>query len=157
MKVYQQRCSNLAGDGVEFSKQIALIALLSFGFICSAFAQPQRGRVDVPIVIGGDKEFDACAGTGEVIGLDAKGDGFLSVQSGPDRPYREIDRLFSGNEVYICDQRGLWYAIIYSESRKLTRECGVGRPWQIRQAYTGPCRYGWAPVRYIRTTTGIVR
>jgi hypothetical protein len=157
MKGYRQRSLNLASDGMEFSKQIVLVAFLSSSLICAALAQQQRGRVDVPIVIGGDKGFDACAGTGEVIGLDSKGAGFLPVQSGPDRPYREIDRLFNGNKVYICDQRGLWYAVIYSESRELTRECGVGRPWQTRQAYTGPCRYGWAPVRYIRTTSGIVR
>ena len=154
MKRYQQRSLNLASDGIEFSKQIALIAFLSFSFICTALAQQQRGRINMPIVIGGDKELDACGGTGEVIGLDSKGDGFLSVQSGPDRSYREIDRLFNGNKIYICDQRGLWYAIIYSESRELTRECGVSRPWQTRQAYTGPCKYGWVPVHYIRTTSG---
>ena len=113
----------------EFIKQIALIAGLSLGFLCTALAQQQRARLDVPIVIGGDKEFKACTGTGEVIGLDSKGNGFLPVQSGPDSPYREIDRLFNGNKVYICDQRGLWYAIIYSESHELTQECGVSKPW----------------------------
>jgi hypothetical protein len=148
---------NLASDGMHLSKQIVLIAFLTFSFLCTALAQQQRGRVDVPIVLGGDKEFNACTGTGEVIGLDSKGDGFLSVQSGPDSPYRKIDRLFNGNKVYICDQRGLWYAVIYSVSHELTLECGVNRPWQTRQAYTGPCRYGWVPVHYIRTTSGSVR
>src|SRR6516162_7872847 len=117
----------LARDAMHLSKQIAFIAGLSVSFLCAALAQQQRGRIDVPIVIGGDKEFNACTGTGEVILLDSKGDGFLPVQSGPDRPYREIDRLFNGNKVFLCDQRGMFYAVIYSESHELTQECGVSR------------------------------
>ena len=59
---------------MHLSKQIAFIAGLSVSFLCAALAQQQRGRIDVPIVIGGDKEFNACTGTGEVILLDSKGD-----------------------------------------------------------------------------------
>ena len=79
----------------------------------------------MPIVIGGDKQFNACAGAGEVIGLNSKGGEFLSVQTGPDRAYREIDRLFNGNKVYICNS---WYSVIYSAGRELTQQCGVGKP-----------------------------
>lgn len=142
---------------MDLFKRIALAAFFSFSFLCTALAQQQRARIDVPIVIGGDKQFNACAGTGEVIGLDSKRGEFLSVQTGPDRAYREIDRLFNGNKVYICDQRGSWYSVIYSEGRELTQQCGVGKPWETRQAYTGPCRYGWAQMRYIRTISGIAR
>jgi hypothetical protein len=155
MKKYRQRLSSSASDGL--SKGIALSAFLSFSLLCTALAQQQRERVDVPIVIGGDKGVLACRGTGEVLVLDSKGAGFLPVQSGPDRPYREIDRLSNGDKVFICDQRGLWYAVVYSESHELMRECGVSRPWLIRQAYTGPCRYCWVPVHYVRTTSGEVR
>src|SRR5215472_17375489 len=118
----------LRSEGMHLSKQIGLVAGLSLSFLCTALAQQPRGRIDVPIVIGGDKEFNACTGTGEVILLDSKRDGFLPVQSGPDRPYREIDRLFNGNKVFLCDQRGMFYAVIYSESHELTQECGVSRP-----------------------------
>jgi hypothetical protein len=142
---------------MDFSKQIALTAFLSLSFLCTALAQQQRWRIDVPIVIGGDKQINACAATGEVGGLDSQGSGFLSVQTGPDRAYRKIDRLFNGNKIYICDQIGSWYSVIYSESRELTQECGVGKPRETRQAYTGPCRYGWAEMRYIRPISGIVR
>jgi hypothetical protein len=122
---------------MDLLKQIALTASLSLSFLCPTLAQQQRGRVDVPIVIGGDKQINACAGTGEVIGLDSQGGGFLSVQTGPDHAYREIDRLFNGNKVYICDQRGSWYSIVYSESHELTQQCGVSKPWETRQAIYG--------------------
>ena len=107
----------------------------------------QRERIDAPIKIGGDSKFDACESTGQVVGLNPRGDGFLSVQCGPGgRPFREIDRLFNSNQVYICGEVGPWLAVVYPAGR----DCGVSTPWVIRQPYTGPCRYGWVHSRYIR-------
>jgi len=98
-----------------------------------AHAQSSR-RIDVPIAIGGDKESKACWRTGQVVGLDPNQDGFLSVRSGPGRSYREMDRLYNGRQVYICDQRGRWLGIVYGWGGN----CGVSIPWPIRQPYTGP-------------------
>ena len=41
-----------------------------------------RARIDVPIYVGGDADFDACGSTGTVVGLNPKGR-WLSV-----RPHR---------------------------------------------------------------------
>lgn len=50
-------------------------------------ATSQSSRIDVPVMItpGGG---DACA-NGEIVGLDPKGDGFLSVRSGPGGAHTE--------------------------------------------------------------------
>jgi hypothetical protein len=121
-------------------------------FSATAMGQ-QMKKIDVPVMINAD-EGDACA-NGEIVGLDPKGDGFLSVRSGPGgRPFSEIDHLFNGSQVYICGQQGPWYSVVYTPDRGLSSECGVSTPWSTRQAYTGPCRYGWVHSRYVKVTAG---
>src|SRR4051812_2488679 len=90
---------------------IALTAALS----CAAAAEGRK--IDVPIMLGGNEKFDACSSEGQIVGLKPGGDGFLSVRSGPGaRPYREIDRLYNGNRVAICDDDGPWYAVVYESN-----------------------------------------
>lgn len=114
-----------------------------------------RAKIDVPIMVGGDESTDACLGSGEIVGLDPRGDGFLSVRSGPGgRPFREMDRLYNGNHIYICESHGPWYAIIYNGDRVLDSACGVTKPWITRQPYTGPCQYGWVHSRYVKVIAG---
>jgi hypothetical protein len=133
-------------------------SMLALGTVLTAIAagnaSAESARIDVPIMIGGVKNLDACA-NGKVTGLDPRGDGFLSVRSGPGgRPYREIDRLFNGHDVHLCGSRGRWYAIVYDRSRQSDASCGVSTPWPKRRAYRGPCRYGWVHARYIKATAG---
>jgi hypothetical protein len=108
-------------------------------------------KIDVPIMLGGNDSYDACSGAGVVSGLSPRGDGFLSVRSGPRRNYAELDRIYGGNAVHICGSRGAWTAIVYSGDG---RDCGVGSPWPKRLAYTGPCKYGWVSSRYVAVTAG---
>ena len=125
--------------------------LIAFG---AGNVSAESARIGVSIMIGGEEDLDACS-NGEVTGLDPSGDGFLSVRSGPGaRPYREIDRLSNGNEVYLCGSRGRWYAIVYHQSRKHHESCGVSTPWHKRRAYSGPCRYGWVHSQFIKVTAG---
>ena len=118
----------------------------------AALAQPAP-RLDVPVMVGGEEELDGCASAGRIAGLDPRGDGFLSVRSGPGgRPYREIDRLHNGNEVIVCDERGPWLGIVYGGAANA--DCGVGTPWPLRKPYAGPCRFGWVHSRYVRIVAG---
>jgi hypothetical protein len=113
-----------------------------------------HSRIDVPIVLGSNADIDACA-NGLVVGLDPNGDGFLSVRSGPGgRRYHEVDRLFNGNQVFICERNGPWYAAIYNDAHEWDRHCGVSTPWVERQSYTGPCRYGWIHSHYVQVVAG---
>ena len=131
--------------------RIALIGIASLAFAIQAQAQEPGERPRVPIVIGGNYDWDACGGTGVVEGLDPAGDGFLAVRSGPGTKYAEIDRLYNGEELYICDQKGKWIGVVYT---RRGQNCDVMSPWPARQAYTGPCKSGWAHQNWIRLIAG---
>jgi hypothetical protein len=113
-------------------------------------------KIDVPILLGGSEDVDACEGGGVIVGLDPRGDGFLSVRIGPAGNYSEMDRLYNGNVVQICGYRGAWMAVIYPADGTAAdgTNCGTGRPWPTRQAYTGPCKYGWVSSRYVKGIAG---
>ena len=130
----------------------AVVAISAIGS-SSVFGQPMPRRVDVPVMVGAHADADACPSTGKVVGLNPRGDGFLSIQSGPGgKPYRQIDRVYNGMHLWICDQVGRWYAVVYSPDNRLN--CNVSSPWSVRQAYTGPCRYGWVHSRYVGKLAG---
>ncbi len=111
----------------------------------------------VPVVVGGEEELDACAGIGVVSGLNPKGDGFLSVRSGPDVSYSEQDELREAAEVYICgaskDKR--WLGIVYSNSKSVSiYDCGVSSPVSPARPYRGKCRSGWVRAKWIKGVAG---
>jgi hypothetical protein len=120
--------------------------LLSFA-VADAMAQT---KLDVPVVVGVDAELDPCA-VGVIAGLDPRGDGFLSVRSGPAANYRELDRLKNGNRVHLCDQKGDWIGVVYGAA---VDKCGVGTPWPKKKAYAGPCKHGWVHTRYVKPIAG---
>lgn len=111
--------------------------------------------LDVPIIVGKNRAaLDGCGAVGQVEGVDPRGDGFLSVRSGPGgSPYREIARLFNGQQVYICSRRGAWYGVVYNSPEIATVDCGVATSRDAPQPYTGPCPYGWVHSRYVRPIT----
>jgi len=117
-------------------------------------SQMQGQRVEVPVILGGNANLDACS-NGVVVGLNPNGDGFLSVRSGPGgRQYHEIDRLFNGNQVYTCNATGPWLAIVYDLTHGTSSRCGITQAWPRREAYTGPCRYGWVHSHYVKIWAG---
>jgi hypothetical protein len=126
-------------------------ALLLLHGSMGASAQEPGRRPQVPIVIEADPNFDACGANGVVEGLDPSGDGFLAVRSGPGSKYREIDRLYNGAQVYLCNTRGKWLGVVYS---KRGQDCNVMSPWVSTQPYTGPCKSGWAHENWIRLWAG---
>jgi hypothetical protein len=110
-----------------------------------------QAKSDVPIMLGGNSDEDACASAGVVAGLNRRGDGFLSVRNGPGGHYAETDRVYNGRQVHICANKGTWMAVIYGGDG---RDCGVSSPWPKQLAYTGPCKYGWVSSRFISVTAG---
>ncbi len=110
----------------------------------------RKGLIERPIVVGGDPDFDACGSSGEIVGLDPGGDGFVAVRSRPDG--KEIDRLFNGQFVHVCEDSGSWLGIVYPKPGNA--ECNVSTPWNTKMPYTGPCRYGWVFSKYVRVTAG---
>jgi hypothetical protein len=110
-----------------------------------------RDRPHVPVVIQGDLQIDPCS-NGVVVGLNPHGDGFLSVRSGPGTRYRELGRLYNGQQVYICAERGAWLGIVFE--RPWRTGCNVTTPWPETQPYTGPCRSGWVHRRWVKLWAG---
>ncbi len=106
---------------------------------------------NVPVLAGGEAEFDACGSQGVVRGLDPKGDGFLAVRSGPGSGHAMLDKIHNGDIVNLCDQRGSWLGVVYSHE---TEDCGVGTPWPRRQVYSGPCRSGWVYRKFVADYAG---
>lgn len=128
---------------------VALLALMVAMSAFTAGAAPPRA---VPVRVGGDEILDACGSLGEVRGLKADGDGFLAVRNGPGAAYAMTDKLPEGREVMMCDQRGDWIAVVYSDSQ--LGRCGVGSPIGKRQAYRGPCKSGWVHGKWIVLMAG---
>lgn len=127
----------------------AAIVLAAISLMPAIAMSKEAKIIDVPVTITADGN-DACA-NGEIVGLDPKGDGFLSVRSGPGgQPYKEVDRLYNGNQIYICGYKDNWHSVVYSADRGIGAECGVSKAWPTSRAYTGPCRYGWVHRRYVK-------
>ncbi len=104
---------------------------------------------NVPVMIGGEAEFDACGGVGEIIGLDPNGDNYLSVRALPSSTGKEIDRLPNGSQMYLCDEQQDWLGIVYPIG-----DCGVMTPVARRQPYSGVCKSGWVSKRYVILIAG---
>lgn len=135
---------------------------LAISIVLAATLSPGAGNASerVPVMVGGHAEFDACQANGRVHKLgpvrpeDPKS-GFLSVRSGPGgKPYAEIDRVYNGQELYVCHESGQWLAVVYPSSGQDPIACGVSSPIPRRQAYSGPCRAGWVHRSYVDIYAG---
>jgi hypothetical protein len=123
----------------------------------AAPARPPSEVKAVNVIVGKDgAEFDACGGAGKIVGLNPRGDNFLSVRSAPQVEAVEIDRLQIGDQVYMCGQSkdGRWQSIVYEQGGNLASECGVGSAVPRPRAYDGPCKFGWVSSRYIELFAG---
>jgi hypothetical protein len=110
-----------------------------------------RVRPEVPVQIPSYPDRDACGSNGVVTGLDPNGDGFLAVKSGPGGRYQRIDKLFNGEQVYLCAEVGDWLGIVYSKERQ---DCNVMTSWPKSLPYTGPCRSGWVHKHWVEGFAG---
>lgn len=135
-------------DGARAFPPTGIAAALACGCLpLAAYAQQPK----VPVMAGGEADFDACGSQGVVRGLKASGDGFLAVRSGPGSKHAMLDKVYKGTVLNLCDQRGHWLGVVYSHE---TMDCAVGTPWPTRQVYSGPCRAGWVYRNYVADLAG---
>jgi len=107
------------------------------------------------IMVGQDgANLDACGAVGQVRGLDERGDNFLSVRIAPGTDSKERDRVQNGNRLFLCDQSGDWYGVVYQKAGDDLMECGTGTPSAFTGAYRGPCRYGWVHKFFVEFLAG---
>lgn len=130
------------------------LALGAVALLAAVSAGPRPSRSDdvdrVPVMIGGDANFDACDALGTVSGLKSAPDNTLSVRSGPGRAFDRLDGLVAGTRVWLCDRKGDWVGVVYGPADR----CGVAMPSPERRAYAGPCASGWVHGRYVELTAG---
>ena len=125
------------------------ISCLSISLTCTA---PAIAEEKVPVMVGGEPTLDACGTLGAVAGPDPQGDNTLTVRNGPDTRYSDIDLLPPDRRVWICDQNGEWFAVVYATDGDT--ECKVSSPQAERAIYDGPCSAGWVFRRYITILAG---
>lgn len=131
-------------------QRLLLIAAALAGLTTASVAN----RLAVPVIVGGEQDYDACGSSGTVEGLNPHGDGFLAVKAGPGLNFERIDKLYNGMQVYICGEQGDWFAIVYSQTGSWSERCNVSTPWPRTMPYTGPCRSGWVHRRWVGSLAG---
>lgn len=112
-------------------------------------------RPEVPVMVGGESDLDACLTNSQVTGLDPRGDNFLSLRSRPAAGARELARLGPGQIVWACDKSadGKWTGIVYGPPGS-ELDCDVGTPIERRRPYAGSCMAGWVASRYLVVIAG---
>ena len=106
---------------------------------------------EVPVMIGGEADLDACGTVGTVSGLKPTRGNTLSVRSGPGREQDRIDGLAPGTRVWLCDRQGSWLGVVYGPPGA---DCGVSTPRAVRRPYRGPCSSGWVYESYVELLAG---
>lgn len=101
--------------------------------------------LDVPITENPYRDCEAAWFTmGEVHGLKAGGDGFLSVRSGPGSEYRKLDEVYNGDQVEIYEKRGKWLGVVYRDSGE-RYECST-TPRALPYRFKGWVHENWVKV-----------
>ncbi len=137
---------------LSFLRRSARLALVSSAVLGVALAAgraiPARAvEPAVPVMEIADGDHDTC-GYGVVRKLNPKGDNFLAVRAGPGTHFKMIDKLHSGDPVWLFDFNGDWIGIVYGAARI---SCS---PVAKTKAYRGPGLTGWAHKKYIRLIAG---
>jgi uncharacterized protein YraI len=127
--------------------KLILIVLFSF-FTISAIA----ADTNVPIRLAVMPDIDACSSLGIVSGLVSNK---LAVRAGPGKAFIHIDSLSNGQNLYLCglSKDKKWHSVIYMPNQS-TPDCGVSSPTKSRDAYSGPCKYGWVHSAWLKVIAG---
>ncbi|MDU9006829.1 SH3 domain-containing protein [Sedimentitalea todarodis] len=104
-----------------------------------------------PVIVGTGPTEDACGAIGSVSGLNSEGSNVLSVRVGPDTSYRRVDLVPTAQLLFICGQKGQWYAVVYAKDAK---ECGVSTPIDPPVPYSGACKSGWVYSDFVKLIAG---
>lgn len=128
----------------------------AIGFVVlAAAATAAAAPAPRPVLIGTDGAgADACTGVGRVVGLNRRGDNYLSVRAAPGTAAQERDRLRFGQNLHVCDRNsdGRWLGVVYTRDPR--QNCNLAAPVASPRPYPGPCRSGWVSARYVADTAG---
>ncbi|MEM1376071.1 MAG: SH3 domain-containing protein [Pseudomonadota bacterium] len=122
---------------------LALALTLTAAFVAPTSAQ----QLDLPVIEKTEGDLDTCA-LAEVRGLNPNGDGFLAVRSAPGTEYRELDRVYNGDRVWVFNQVGDWFGIVYGVDEV---ECG---PIDVNDPVRTEGKQGWVHQNWVRIIAG---
>jgi hypothetical protein len=128
----------------------------AFAAVLGAAAQAAAPVIpEVPVMVGGDSEQDACGGAYQVVHLNPRGDNFVSLRSRPSTTGRELARLRSGQMGFLCDSSPdhQWEGVVYAPPGS-DMDCGIGTPITRKRPYRGPCTSGWVSSRFLELVAG---
>jgi hypothetical protein len=120
---------------------------------CIVYLPPvsiSKESIDVLVIIEAEPnlKWDACAAGGMV---KLNHNGFLSVRSGPGVEFYEVDRVYDGQSLRICQETGQWFGVVYSRGN--SKDCQIENANEARP-YGGPCKSGWVTRRYVGDISG---
>jgi hypothetical protein len=112
------------------------------------YKEDHAAPLSVPVTIPSwddVRERNDCGSSGKI-----KVDTFAAVRDGPGVGYREIDRVFDGQRLVICDDQhnhNGWWPVIYipdGEAYENNKCFGTDHVTRLpAHPYRGPCRSGW--------------
>ncbi|MEM7463504.1 MAG: SH3 domain-containing protein [Pseudomonadota bacterium] len=125
-------------------KKLIIAFIILFG---SAYPT-QAQQLQKPVLeIADGQDWDTCS-FGEVANLNPAGDNFLAVRSGPGTNYEMIDKIRTGEHVWIFNNEGSWMGVVYGDKNI---DCP---PVKRTREYQGPGKKGWVFEKYIRQIAG---
>jgi|SRR6185312_7161260 len=76
---------------------------------------------------------------------------YVIVRSGPGGRFREVDRIFSGVGVYICNERGDWFKISYDGPHG---RCDTSSVNGLDARKAASCQSGWVRRKFVEVISG---
>ena len=141
------------------SPRAAAICLvtLSTGTAMAADDLSPRPVMIHPVLVDGKPVWNGGADA-VIVGLKAKGDGYLSVRASPTTKAREIDRIANGRYVMQFPgdpqaEKNNFIGIVYLDSPEapgpISIKCAI--PGDFYDGpYKGPCKSGWVSWRFVQ-------
>ena len=113
-----------------------------------------RSEAKTPVYYGGDENIDACSSFAQVNNLGKGPDAFLAVKDEPNLKAKRVDKIFSGQKLWICEatKDGKWYGVVYPTTEN--QDCGVTTVIKNRKPYATPCKSGWVSQKYVTIVAG---
>lgn len=128
---------------MQILTKVILGAALLTGSINTASAQ----SLDVPVMERADDGLDTCA-FGQVVGLKADGDGFLSVRRGPSTSYESFDQLKNNDKVWLFEEKDGWYGVVYGVDELTCSPVDKDRPVETDG------KIGWIYGKWVEVLAG---
>jgi len=133
--------SSIEQDNVAFIKKYESDPILRERLTVSAGGGAPQGVFVVPVVpvmIRREDNLDPCS-VG-IVKFSNSDRNYVAVRSGPGENYEEIDRLYIGDQVSLCDASDAWRGVVYTP--KGIDTC-TWADIDFTYMYQGTCSSGW--------------